>query len=393
MSACFGFGFGFGKNRIVPADSDRMVSASLGTPGSQDCNPNQTSVPLVDPVAPAPVDDRQLPGLDQNLLRNQLLHQSIATSRAAAREYDGSDQRHPHSNRLPTLLVTVPCTFTAEPPQPFNPNKDNELLRELLSSVLIKNQKSHYSEHAEKLKTYYFDYFQKNGMPTPSDIISHLNNNNREGTATALSTILDRYKTTLSIGKQFTLNFVKKKIVTQLSNLLIEAFNVHQSQLSQQGHATVRAKARRTVHVVSASLETTGTQRCTQGPTLVPLVALSTDVGGPSPTARHPEERQYSASHANHHMTDPEASNPSTAKRPETARESTREEFLRKVMAGSASGACGGTIVGGFPGAFTGGVVGTLCGAISSAVESNWDGDRMTPSLGECVLSGIPFNV
>ena len=115
-------------------------------------------------------------------------------------------------------------------------------------------------------------------MPTPSDIISDLKNNNQQGAATALNTILDHYKPTLSIGKQFTLNFVKKKIVTQLSNLLIEEFNVHQSQLSQPRTATGRAEARRTVPLVSASIGTTGPQYPTQGlfPASVPLVSLST---------------------------------------------------------------------------------------------------------------------
>ena len=157
---------------------------------NQDCCP--TSVPLVNPVAPAPVDSKGGQPNPRPLANEGFMalvttsqasdSQNHTISRAAARGHDGSGQRHSH--RLPTLLVTGPCRFTAKPPQPFN--EDEKLLRKLLSSVLRKNQNYPYSKHAENLQTYYFNHFQKNGMPTPSDIISDLKNNNQQGAATAL---------------------------------------------------------------------------------------------------------------------------------------------------------------------------------------------------------------
>lgn len=92
MRACFGrFSNCFlpsHRNRIAPvnpgshqditpeaASNDVMVvSASLGTPGLDHWTQVRcsTSVPLVNPVAPAPVDDRQLPRLDEELLRKLL---------------------------------------------------------------------------------------------------------------------------------------------------------------------------------------------------------------------------------------------------------------------------------------------------------------------------------
>ena len=219
---------------------------------------------------------------------------------------------------------------------------------------------------------------------------------------------MDHYKPTLSLKKQAALIVLKDQIVTSLSNLLIEefkAFNVHQSELSQPRTATGRAKARRTAHVVSASLETTGTQRCTQGPTLVPLVALSTgdssksdgsrisqtsasknsykpinmshpphgpssdikrtfssDVEDhPSPPASDPESR-HSASPANNprlpwllrREEDPDANKPSSADAPGTHREATRQRLLIEMAAGAATGATGGAIVGGGAGAALG---------------------------------------
>jgi len=375
MKTCFGFGFGFGSNKIVPENSNLEVSASLGMTGTQYPTQGRISVPLVNPVAPAPVD---LIGGQSNpqTLANELM--PLDPRSQASADLNGTISREAARN-------------------------DEILLKDLLGSLFRK--KPHYSKDAEKLKTYYFGYFQEKGMPTPSDIISHLKNNNRQGTETALRTILNDYQTTLPLVEGVALIPVKKKIVTKLSKWLIEEFNVHQSQLSQPRTATVRAEARRAAQEVSASLGTTG-QYPTQGRISVPLVSISTDdsaadieltfitdVGDSSPPAKDPDI-QDSASHANHPMTDPEASNPSNADAPDTYRGPTRRNVLKKIGGSAAAGVAGGGIIGGFPGAFTGGVVGTLCGAISSAVESNWDGPRITPSLGECVLNGIPpFNV